>query len=249
MNSQETHYELIIVIPCYNEENRLPINQFSKFLANNSDTLLCFVNDGSSDNTDGVIQQFEAQFPKKTKLISLKENLGKAGAVKAGFNFCEENYSFSKIAYLDADLATSLEECYTISTQINTEIQFAFGSRIAKIDTDIQRKKHRFLIGRFIATLISNQLNLKVYDTQCGCKIFSRNIALQVFKEDFISKWLFDVEIFHRLIAVFGKENMKNISREIPLKSWIDADDSRVKMTYFFKIWFDLLSIKKRYKS
>ena len=249
MNNQKSNHDLIIVIPCYNEENRLPLYQFKTFLDVNSDVLLCFVNDGSSDNTDDVIEKLAAVYPKKVKLLSLEQNLGKAGAVKAGFNFCEENYSFSKIAYLDADLATTLEECHSISAEINTTIQFAFGSRIAKIDTDIQRKQHRFFIGRFIATLISKQLDLKVYDTQCGCKIFSKEIAAKVFKEDFISKWLFDVEIFHRLILIFKKENMKNIAKEIPLKSWIDADDSRVKMSYFFKLWFDLLSIKKRYKS
>lgn len=249
MTNQKPHHNLIIVIPCYNEENRLPINQFKSFLNVNSDVLLCFVNDGSSDKTDDVIEKLSTIYPKNIKLLSLAQNAGKAGAVKAGFNLCEETYSFAKIAYLDADLATTLEECYSISKEINASIQFAFGSRIAKIDTDIRRKQHRFFIGRFIATLISKQLDLKVYDTQCGCKIFSKEIASEIFKEDFISKWLFDVEIFHRLIFIFKKENMKNIAREIPLKSWIDADDSRVKMSYFFKLWFDLLSIKKRYKS
>lgn len=249
MNNPKIQHDLIIVIPCYNEENRLPINQFKQFLDTISDVLLFFVNDGSSDKTDDVIEKLATLYPKKVKLLSLKQNVGKASAVKAGFNFCEENNSFSKIAYLDADLATTLEECHAISKKINTTVQFAFGSRIAKIDTNIQRKQHRFFIGRFIATLISKQLDLKVYDTQCGCKVFSKQLAANVFKEDFISKWLFDVEIFHRLIYIFKKENIKNIAREIPLKSWIDADDSRVKMTYFFKLWFDLLSIKKRYKS
>ncbi|OCK42418.1 glycosyl transferase family 2 [Tenacibaculum soleae] len=249
MNNPKIQHDLIIVIPCYNEENRLPINQFKQFLDTISDVLLFFVNDGSSDKTDDVIEKLATLYPKKVKLLSLKQNVGKASAVKAGFNFCEKNISFSKIAYLDADLATTLEECHVISNKINATIQFAFGSRIAKIDTNIQRKQHRFFIGRFIATLISKQLDLKVYDTQCGCKVFSKQLAANVFKEDFISKWLFDVEIFHRLIYIFKKENIKNIAREIPLKSWIDADDSRVKMTYFFKLWFDLLSIKKRYKS
>lgn len=249
MNNPKIQHDLIIVIPCYNEENRLPINQFKQFLDTISDVLLFFVNDGSSDKTDDVIEKLATLYPKKVKLLSLKQNVGKASAVKAGFNFCEENNSFSKIAYLDADLATTLEECHVISNKINATIQFAFGSRIAKIDTNIQRKQHRFFIGRFIATLISKQLDLKVYDTQCGCKVFSKQLAANVFNEDFISKWLFDVEIFHRLIYIFKKENIKNIAREIPLKSWIDADDSRVKMTYFFKLWFDLLSIKKRYKS
>ena len=249
MTNQKSHHDLIIVIPCYNEENRLPVNQFKQFLDTTTDVLLFFVNDGSSDKTDDVIEKLATIYPKNVKLLSLDKNVGKAGAVKAGFNFCEVNNSFLKIAYLDADLATTLEECHSISKEINTTVQFAFGSRIAKIDTNIQRKQHRFFIGRFIATLISKQLDLKVYDTQCGCKIFNKEIASKVFKEDFISKWLFDVEIFHRLIFIFKKENMKDVAREIPLKSWIDADDSRVKMTYFFKLWFDLLSIKKRYKS
>ena len=249
MNKATTSFELVIVIPCYNEENRLPITKFTQFLHQQKKVLLCFVNDGSADATDTVINQLKTDFNETVHLLSLTENQGKAGAVKAGINFCYQQFSYQKIAYLDADLATSLEECYEISTKISAKTMFVFGSRIQKIDNLIQRKKFRFLVGRFIATLISMQLGLKVYDTQCGCKVFDKETAHQVFQEKFISKWLFDVEIFHRLIQYFGKEKMPLICKEIPLKEWIDTDDSRVKMSYFFKMWFDLLSIKKRYQS
>lgn len=248
MNSPTTSYELAIVIPCFNEEKRLPISKFKEFLQKKQNVLLCFVNDGSTDKTDVVINKLKENFLNNIHLLSLAENQGKASAVKEGMNFCYQQFTYQNIAYLDADLATSLEECYEIHKQVNKKVVFAFGSRIQKIDNKIDRKRFRFLIGRIIATFISMQLQLKVYDTQCGCKVFDRKTASAVFKESFISKWLFDVEIFHRLIQLIGREQMPFSCKEIPLKEWIDAEESKVKMTYFFKLWFDLVSIKKRYQ-
>lgn len=249
MHNLKTNFELCIVIPSYNEANRLNINDFNFFLNTHKDVLICFVNDGSRDNTKTILEQLASNFKENCTLLSLDKNQGKAAAVRQGFLFSKENFSFNKIAYLDSDLATSLEECYQISKLIKDKTIFAFGSRISKIDTQIDRKKHRFLIGRFIATLISKQLNLKVYDTQCGCKVFKSEIVTKIFKEKFISKWLFDVEIFHRLIKLFGKQEMLKICKEVPLNVWIDKDESKVKMTYFFTLWKDLLYIRNKYKS
>ncbi len=160
---------------------------------------------------------------------------------------CSDNFKYKKIAYLDADLATSLEECLDISKLVEGKTVFAFGSRIMKLDSNIKRKKYRFLIGRVIATFISKQLKLDVYDTQCGCKIFSSELSKKIFTEKFISKWLFDVELFHRIIKLYGHSKIPKICKEVPLKEWIDFDDSKVKMTYFFKLWLDLYQIKKNY--
>ena len=248
MNNQTSHFDLAIVIPCYNEENRLPLSSFENFIQQNKECLIYFVNDGSSDNTIKVLQKFKNTFSENVDFLDLEENLGKAGAVREGFLTAQQKFQFDKIAYLDADLSTSLEECKTLSKEIKDETVFVFGSRISKTDNNIDRKFYRFLIGRFIATLISNQLKLKVYDTQCGCKIFDSKISNNLFQEEFISKWLFDVEIFHRLIAQFGIEKIKNIAKEVPLNAWVDTEDSRVKFTYFFKLWFDLYAIGRKYK-
>tara|TARA_R110001583_G_scaffold412_2_gene3800 strand:+ start:43865 stop:44602 length:738 start_codon:yes stop_codon:yes gene_type:complete len=241
-------FELCIVIPCYNEEKRLDKNRVFSFLNLEQNVLLCFVNDGSSDNTIEVLNEIKAQYPANVEAISIKKNVGKAEAVRTGILHCNLHFKHKKTAYLDADLATTLEECFEISELVKGETVFAFGSRIQKIDNNIQRKMFRFLVGRVIATFISRQLNLGVYDTQCGCKIFKRELSEKIFTEKFISKWLFDVELFHRIIKIYSVEIMCQISKEIPLKSWIDYDDSKVKMTYFFKLWLDLYKIKKAYQ-
>ncbi len=240
-------FELCIVIPCYNEEKRIDIERMYNFLKVHKNVLLCFVNDGSSDKTLEVLKTIKSKFPQNAEVISTISNVGKAEAVRTGFSHCNAHFNAQKIAYLDADLATTLEECLEISTAVKSGVIFAFGSRIKKIDNIIQRKTYRFLIGRVIATFISKQLKLGVYDTQCGCKIFDTKLSKDIFKEKFISKWLFDVELFHRIIKIYGVDRIKKIANEVPLKSWIDYDDSKVKMSYFFKLWYDLYLIKRHY--
>ena len=240
-------FELCIVIPCYNEEKRIDIERMYNFLKVHKNVLLCFVNDGSSDKTLEVLKTIKSKFPQNAEVISTISNVGKAEAVRTGFSHCNAHFNAQKIAYLDADLATTLEECLEISTAVKSEVLFAFGSRIKKIDNIIQRKTYRFLIGRVIATFISKQLKLGVYDTQCGCKIFDTKLSKDIFKEKFISKWLFDFELFHRIIKIYGVDRIKKIANEVPLKSWIDYDDSKVKMSYFFKLWYDLYLIKRHY--
>lgn len=241
-------FELVIVIPCYNEADRLNITAFQNFIREQPTTVLCFVNDGSNDNTNEVLHKIKDTNTATIEIVSLEKNQGKAVAVWSGISHCQKKFEFEKIAYLDADLSTSLEECLDISKEINRNVHFVFGSRIAKIDNYIDRKFYRFLIGRIIATLISRQLDLMVYDTQCGCKVFDNETSKLVFSEKFISTWLFDVEIFHRLISIYGKDKMRVISREIPLKRWVDTDGSKVQFTYFFKMWHELFRIKKKYK-
>ena len=68
------------------------------------------------------------------------------------------------------------------------------------------------------------------------------------FSEVFSSRWLFDVEIFLRLINLYGKDKFIEISKEVPLKSWVDTEDSRVKFIDAPRIILDLFIIKKRYK-
>ena len=240
-------FDLCIIIPCYNEEKRLDTKRFFSFLKSQKNVLICFVNDGSSDATFEVLTKIKSKFPSNVEAISTKNNVGKAEAVRTGILHCNKHFKHEKIAYLDADLATTLEECYEISQLVKDETVFAFGSRIEKIDNNIDRKIHRFYIGRIIAAFISKQLKLNVYDSQCGCKIINSKLSERLFSEKFISKWLFDVEIFHRMIKIYGRNKIPKICKEIPLKSWIDYDESKVKMTYFFKLWLDLYKIKKEY--
>jgi hypothetical protein len=179
----------------------------------------------------------------------MAQNGGKANAVFTGFRQLLKHKNFKKVAYLDADLATSLEECLRLSEQVKETVVLAFGSRILKLDNQIKRKWYRFILGRVVATAISNALNLSIYDSQCGCKIFEAQTAEKIFDQAFISKWLFDVEIFFRMIRLFGRSEIQNHLREIPLRAWVDTPDSRVSPLYFFTLWWDLFKISKKYKN
>lgn len=236
-----------IVVPCYNEGIGISIEEYSHFLDNNTNTTICFVNDGSTDNTMDLLHVLKEKHNNQIHILSLAKNSGKAEAVRAGINYCNENFDYQNIGYLDADLATTLEEFMAVSHYLKDDIVFCFGSRIRKIGSTIIRENSRFLIGRIIATFISNILDLKVYDTQCGCKVFTKEISIQLFQKPFISKWLFDVELFFRMIHLFGKEKAILKMHEVPLKSWIEKGNSKVKPTYFFKLWLDLYTIKKEY--
>lgn len=244
----KTDFKLSIIIPCYNEEQKLIIEEYSNFIENNRDTILFFVDDGSTDSSIDLIKKLKTLHPDNIDYRSLNNNVGKAEAVRIGINDCFNHYSLEYIAYLDADLAVSLEECKSLLNKLNSGIDFCFGSRIKLLGSQIDRKTSRFLIGRFIATIISLQLAIDVYDTQCGCKVFKNELVPHLFKNQFISRWLFDVEIFFRLIKLYGRDSIDKKLKEIPLNRWIEKGDSKVRVSYFFKIWFDLIRISKQYR-
>lgn len=243
-----TSFNTNIVIPCYNEEKGISNGEYSNFLNNNPEVLICFVNDGSKDNTLKVLNVLKEKYPTQIQILSLEKNSGKAEAVRAGIKHCNATFHHQYIGYLDADLATTLEEFIDLRNYLKGDIVFSFGSRIRKIGSRIERQNSRFLIGRIIATFISTILDIKVYDTQCGSKLFTRTISEQLFEKEFISRWLFDVELFYRMILLFGREKAIQKMIEIPLNLWVEKGDSKVKLSYGFKLWFDLYKIRCEYK-
>ncbi|MFS4415840.1 glycosyltransferase [Maribacter sp. 2307ULW6-5] len=242
-------YHLAIVIPCYNEYDRLEVSHISEFLDVNTDTAICFVDDASNDGTATHLEALCTAYPNRVQALSNAKNLGKAASVRKGVLHCSEQRLAHNYAYLDADFAVSLTECRSLLHHLQGEKQFVFASRILKVGSVVERKFSRFLFGRVIATFISNILDIKVYDTQCGCKVFGAGTVPILFKEAFISKWLFDVELFSRLLCAHGKERALEVMDEIPVRRWVDKGESKVKMTYVFRLWYDLYAIRKTHRA
>ena len=76
-----------IIIPCYNEANRLNTKAFLNFIKDTNDYHLCFVNDGSSDQTLEVLNNIRTEEQNKVSVIDVKKNKGKAAAVRVGARF------------------------------------------------------------------------------------------------------------------------------------------------------------------
>lgn len=236
-------YNLALVVPCYNEEKKLSISDYRAFLNENPNSFVCFVNDGSNDETYTILKKLSSEFKRNTYVLSLTKNLGKGNAVREGVHYILQNIDITSIGYLDADLATPFNEISRLHNILisRSELDFVFGSRILTLGSTIKRKRSRHLIGRIIATCISSILNAKIYDTQCGAKVMTKQCAEHVFHTPFLSRWLFDVEILQRIKT---KNNGLEKTFEEPLKHWEDKGKSSVRLSYGFLVWWDLLRIK-----
>ena len=86
-------------------------------------------------------------------------------------------------------------------------------------------------------------------DTQCGAKIFHKDVINIAFKKEFVTKWIFDVEIFKRMTQYYGLKNAKKMLCEQPLKRWIHTDGSKLTMKDSIKIIGQLAQIAWVYRS
>lgn len=239
----------IIVIPCYNEELRLNLPQYTEELENNPQVCILFVDDGSKDNTIGKIQELKNVFPERVSCLVKKQNGGKSLAVYDGFKYAlSSSVGFGYIGYIDADLAVSISEISAIKEFIAlTDRDFGFGSRWHRIGSNIERKFIRHYIGRLFATIASMLLDLGVYDTQCGAKVFKRDLAEKIFIHPFNVSWAFDVEIFFRLLQIFHKDEFDKHCIEYPLQQWRDVEGSKVKYLDSIRVMRDFLILRKIY--
>ena len=235
----------IIVIPCYNENERLKGEEFV-LLSQRPDLRLLFVNDGSEDRTDQLLREIAGKLGKAADVLSFEINQGKAEAVRQGMlHAIKEGAAIT--GYIDADMATPAKEVLLLlDAAIKRGHEVTLGSRVKLLGTLISRRPMRHYIGRIFATFASLILRLSVYDTQCGAKFFRASPALSnALSEPFISRWIFDVELIGRLLA--GSENSKPLAEEdfieIPLHEWKDVKGSKISFIDFVKVAKDLVCI------
>jgi len=242
--------KICVVIPCYNEAKRLSISVFQHYIETQNNLNFCFVNDGSSDNTIDILQEFKSRYPERILIHDQCPNQGKAEAIRTGMIKSLEWQSFELLAYLDADLATPISEIIKMGEifENRKDIQFVMGSRIRRLGADIQRSTRRHYLGRAFATAASLLLKIGVYDTQCGAKVFVNELIPLLFAEKFLSKWLFDLELIFRLKAIWGIEKSIACMYEMPLSTWHEIKGSKVKIKDFMILPFNLLKIYRFYR-
>ncbi|NNF36179.1 MAG: glycosyltransferase [Saprospiraceae bacterium] len=239
-----------IIIPCYNEANRLQFQEFDQFLKDDRDTVLCFVNDGSKDATLELLNQFQQSHLERVHVYDMPQNQGKAEAVRAGINYMLELGTCDNLGFMDADLSTSFEEYLGLVDNLKCEsrnLQLVFGSRKGEASSNTERGFFRKLMSTIIGSMIRILLQLPINDTQCGAKVFSLDAARYCFSRPFVSRWLFDVEIFIRMRTRHSRKQVMQILAEIPLKKWVAVGDSKITMSESVKIPAQLLKIAGTY--
>ena len=238
-----------LIVPCYNEGKRLPVEEFVEFLSSNDSCHLFFVDDGSTDNTGKKIETIRERHEDRVDVVTLPANRGKAEAVRQGMLRANRGGEYEYVGFMDADLAAPLSEAELLCGYLDADgkVKMAFGSRMAKVGSVIERKAYRHAIGRVVASAISQVLRIRVYDTQCGAKFLRASEVELLFKEKFLTSWLFDVEMFARLIGRYGRETVEKTVVECPLNRWTDKGISKVPFSYGLRVFWDLWQIRRFY--
>lgn len=215
--------KLSIIIPVYNEETRLAKNTH-KVLAYLDERVqnyeLVIVNDGSTDTTDTVIDILESE-SSHVRSIQYAKNKGKGYAVRKGV--MESNGE--SIFFIDADGSTpieSLEDLLPYLEQGTADV--VIGSRnLKESNREAPQPLWRQVLGKIGNVMIRKILSLKVKDTQCGFKGFTKEAAKALFSKATINRWGFDFEI----LVIANTLRLKIV--EVPVR-WMDSEGSRFNL-------------------
>ena len=230
-----THDRTSIIIPCYNEVDRLHLEVFLNFARKNPKISFVFVDDGSKDLTINLLCGAMAALPDQVDVLTMARNAGKAEAVRHGLKFAAKRGD-RYVSFLDADLATPLnaiKDFISVADRLDN-IDVVFGSRAGGLGRQVRRDFHRKMISLVCASMGRLATGLALKDTQCGAKLFRNTPHLRnCLEAPFTAGWLFDVELFLR-ISDPNKRKRENFF-EYPVLEWTEIPGSNIKFSDVIK--------------
>lgn len=236
-----------IVIPCYNEAQRLDAEAIGHLVQRRGLNVL-LIDDGSVDGTRTELQIIRRRLGERVDVLELMSNGGKGEAVRHGLNYAVGKGA-DIVGYLDADFATPSSEIHRLLDVLDQHkhVKALLGSRWLHLGSRIERSFMRHLSGRIFATLASTILGMNVYDTQCGAKLFRVTDNLKAALADpFISSWAFDVELIGRLDRGVGCHGYTTEEfLEVPLNVWVDIEGSKVSPVDAIKMALQMFAIAR----
>lgn len=219
LNPEKRPY-LSIVVPAHNEEHRLPpsLSKIDAFLKTQSyEAEVIVVENGSSDRTVEVTQEFSRTHP-YVRLIEV-DSRGKGLAVKAGMLEATGQFRF----ICDADLSMPIDELTRFLPPEVTGYDLVIASREGEGSRRVGEPEYRHIMGRVNNWIIKIFAVRGFEDTQCGFKLFSSEVADDLFDVQQMAGIGFDVE----LIFVAKKRGYK--IKEVPI-TWYFDPDSRMRL-------------------
>lgn len=164
--------KLSVIVPCYNEEDVLPC--FYEEITKVADTChnyefeLLFVNDGSRDNTQNIIENF-AKKDCRVKYISFSRNFGKEGGMLAGLEHCTGDFA----CFIDADLQHSPDLIPEMLKAVDEEGYDVAACR--RVDRKGEQKFKSMLSGAFYK-IVNKISETYIDDGAQDYRIMNRNV-------------------------------------------------------------------------
>lgn len=186
--------ELSVVIPAYNEEQRLPrtIEQVNRYLRRlHPASEIIVVDDASKDGTREVVRAAQRQIPELRLVSHHDRNHGKGWSVRTGMLEARGKFSL----FTDADLSAPIEEAEKLLAALDSA-DIAIGSRaLDRSLIQVHESRRRELAGIFFNGLVRLLVGLPFKDTQCGFKAFRTEATRIIFEQQRVEDFGFDPEI------------------------------------------------------
>lgn len=186
--------ELSIVIPAFNEAQRLPssLSAVKGYLDQKPiSSEVIIVDDGSTDETSEIVKAWTNQWP-ALRLVQGSHH-GKGGAVRSGVLAARGKY----VALADADFSMPVEEFERLTADVMETCDIAIGSREAPGARRYDEPWQRHLMSRVFNGVVQLLLLPGIRDTQCGFKCLRREVAIDLCHRQTIEGWGFDPELLY----------------------------------------------------
>ncbi|MCL6506631.1 MAG: glycosyltransferase family 2 protein, partial [Bryobacteraceae bacterium] len=187
-----------IVIPAYNEEQRLgsTLNAILSFLNQRPSRFaeILVVDDGSRDATARIVERFSVDHP-QIRLLRNPGNRGKGYSVRHGVLESRGEW----ILFTDADLSAPIEELDKLFDAVRRhDADIAIGSRaLDRSLIQVHQSWFRETAGRIFNLFLRILTGLPFLDTQCGFKLYRRQAAHEIFRRQRLERFGFDAEVLY----------------------------------------------------
>lgn len=215
--------KLSIIIPAYNEEKRI-----SKTLTDyyytfddyfKDDFELIVEMDGCVDSTPKIVNEF-AQGKENVKILEFPQRLGKGGGIKEAFKIANGEI----VGFTDSDNSTPAKEFLKLVRWVDKGYDVVMGSRWLKESrVIIPQPLYRKILSRGFNLLVRSTFGLNVRDTQCGAKVFRREVIDTILPHLSVNGFAFDVELLY-LAKKYGFK-----MKEVPIE-WHNEEDSKLNV-------------------
>jgi len=236
--------ELSIVIPAYNEEERLALTfpsilKYLDSLGRSYEVIV--VDDGSTDGTSRVVDEAAKANP-RVRGVRLASNSGKGKAVQEGMLAAEGDF----VIFTDADLSTPIETTGLFLKHLSNGTEIVVGNRrMQESRLEVRQSWAREFLGRIFTRLTRLILGSPVTDQTCGFKGFTRRAAHEVFRRQTIPGWAFDAEILHIAYRLGIKVHQEPVTWTNDARSKVAVASACLRsFTDLVTIWFKGVSGK-----
>ena len=238
--------ELSIVVPAYNEAQRLPrgLSTLLDYARRRTERIeIIVVDDGSGDQTVAAAEQALSAAPDLSpvdfQVLANGQNRGKGYSVRRGMLAARGQ----RVLFTDADLSTPIDELECLEAALDQGADIAIGSRdIAGAHVLEHQPWYRELAGKTFNVAVRTLAIRGIRDTQCGFKLFRREVIPPIFESQTIERWGFDVEI------LFIAHRLGHRIAEVPVR-WVNDAQTKVNMLRDgSEMVADLLRIRWRHR-